>query len=109
MLGALRATQVQYTATGASQARIAYEIVRQSSKGPVALVSRGMTTLQPGDLVRAIAPNEAGRADSNVQAAPTAPASSAPGTQGLPGIAPVAASSSERLRGRQSLLRRILT
>jgi polysaccharide biosynthesis/export protein ExoF len=48
--GILGALQVQFTPSPASS--ITYEIVRQTTKGPVAFIANGMSTLIPGDLVR---------------------------------------------------------
>jgi len=48
--GVLGALQVQYAPPPVSA--IAYEIVRQTTKGPVAFIANGMSTLIPGDLVR---------------------------------------------------------
>jgi protein involved in polysaccharide export with SLBB domain len=47
--GILGALQVQYTLPASA---ITYEIVRQTTKGPVAFAANGMSTLIPGDLVQ---------------------------------------------------------
>ncbi len=65
VLGALRVTPAQYApSTGVPRVpRYAYEIVRQrGSAGPIALPATGMTTLQPGDLVRVVRDDDPGRA-----------------------------------------------
>jgi protein involved in polysaccharide export with SLBB domain len=61
VLGAL--TDIQY-AQPSPGTRLAYEIVRQTATGPVALAADGLTTLQPGDLVRVIFQRMGGGADS---------------------------------------------
>jgi hypothetical protein len=48
--GILGALQAQYTTPPAST--ITYEIVRQTTRGPVTFVANGMSILIPGDLVQ---------------------------------------------------------
>jgi protein involved in polysaccharide export with SLBB domain len=67
--GILGALQVQYQTPAASA--ITYEIVRQTSKGPVAFVANGMSTLMPGDLVQVSTAED--MADPNLPAAPGQP------------------------------------
>lgn len=77
ILGALRVTSVQYMPSS-GMAEYAYEIVRQKGvAGPVALAANGMTTLQPGDLVRVIPDNKRGREDPATQPTHRVPDSSA--------------------------------
>ena len=59
--GVLGALQVQYRTPPASA--ITYEIVRQTSRGPVVFSATGMSTLIPGDLVR-VSTNEDGKTDA---------------------------------------------
>jgi len=66
ILGALR---VQYLTSPASA--IGYQIVRQTSKGPVAYTATGMSTLIPGDLVQVSTTED--NADPNLPAAPGQP------------------------------------
>jgi polysaccharide biosynthesis/export protein ExoF len=47
--GVLGAMQVRYTPSASA---ISYEIVRQTTRGPVAFAANGMSTLIPGDLVQ---------------------------------------------------------
>jgi len=57
--------QVQYQTPPASA--ITYEIVRQTSKGPVAVTANGMSTLIPGDLVK-VTTAEDGKTDPSLPA-----------------------------------------
>ena len=89
VLGALRATSVQYTPS--EKAGFGYEIVRQQgATGPVALTAEGMSTLRPGDLVNVVSGNERRQSDPGPQPARSAPGSSADkGRIMSPGKAPV--------------------
>jgi hypothetical protein len=77
VLGALRATTVQYTPPS-EKGGFSYQIVRQQgSAGPIALTADGMTVLEPGDLVHVIGDAGRGQTEPGPQPVQAAPGSSA--------------------------------
>jgi len=63
VLDTLTATDARYTSSP-TQTPFTYEIVRQTAAGPIAIRADGMTTLQPGDLVRIQVPQGEGPSEA---------------------------------------------